>query len=130
MWYYEQQLKSKRWQQKRLKVFERDGFKCKNTSCKNPDKVDTELHVHHLDYIPGTKAFDYPDDMLITLCNECHAKENDRNPVERYLYRALLHKGFLSGDLLAFTQILWHSPVFTKTLLNKLRAYQNGQKIP
>jgi hypothetical protein len=64
---YKDQLKQPQWQQVRLKIFERDGWKC--TKCSASDK---QLHVHHTYYIHGAKAWDYPQTMLRTLCNQCH----------------------------------------------------------
>lgn len=64
---YKDQLKSPEWQKKRLKIFERDNFTCQ--LC-----LDTEeqLHVHHKSYDKNTKAWEYDDDRLITLCATCH----------------------------------------------------------
>jgi hypothetical protein len=47
---------------------ERDEFICK--SCGNDGKT---LNVHHsVPYIKNTKPWDYKDNELITLCNDCH----------------------------------------------------------
>lgn len=64
---YSDLLKDPRWQKKRLKVMERDGFMC--YSCKNKDDT---LNVHHLNYRKNEKPWDYEDDELITLCEVCH----------------------------------------------------------
>jgi hypothetical protein len=55
------------WQRKRLRIMERDGFRCK--SC---DDKTTQLHVHHLYYVGGRRIWDYPDLSLTTLCKPCH----------------------------------------------------------
>ena len=62
---YGEKLKDPRWQQKRLRVFERDGWAC--TLCGDKD---TTLHVHHL-YYEGA-PWDVPDYALRTLCAPCH----------------------------------------------------------
>lgn len=73
---YETWLKRKEWQKRRLYIFERDNFKCQCTTCKTPDSI---LEVHHLEYLSyDLKPWEYPDDMLITLCSVCHSKENTR----------------------------------------------------
>jgi len=63
---YKNKLKDPRWQKKRLKIFERDGWKCKE--CGHDD---LELHVHHEKY--GGDPWDIPDKFLKTLCKTCHA---------------------------------------------------------
>lgn len=63
---YSEKLKDPRWQKKRLKVFERDGWKCVRCgSSKN------ELNVHHLTY--RRNPWDSPMRDLMTLCKDCHS---------------------------------------------------------
>jgi len=65
---YFELLRDPRWQKKRLKIMERDGFMC--ISCQS----DTEtLNVHHaVQYRKNIKPWEYEDDELITLCEKCH----------------------------------------------------------
>jgi len=63
---YKQQLLTKEWLKKRLIILKRDNY-----SCKNCDKK-TNLHVHHKKYINGRMCWDYPNNLLVTLCSECH----------------------------------------------------------
>jgi len=65
---YSEKLKDPRWQRKRLEIFNRAGFKCEE--CKEVDKT---LHVHHRYYEKGVDPWDYPDNALQSLCEECHA---------------------------------------------------------
>lgn len=60
-------LKDPRWQKKRLEILNRDNFKCR--ACK--DDLNT-LHVHHLCYKNNLKPWEYKDEDLITLCENCH----------------------------------------------------------
>lgn len=61
-------LKDPRWQKKRLEVMERDKFMC--TSCQSDE---TTLNVHHVvPYRKDTKPWEYENDELITLCEDCH----------------------------------------------------------
>jgi hypothetical protein len=64
--YYEK-LQDPRWQQIRLRVFERDDFRCRKCDCNTKP-----LHVHHINYEPGFDPWDYDDLQLITLCETCH----------------------------------------------------------
>ena len=93
---YSAQLKSPLWQKKRLKVMERDNWKCQKCG-----STVITLNVHHIDYIPGIKAFEYPDDMLQTLCENCHAAEKQRPKWETDLLTSLKMNGFLAYDV-------WH----------------------
>lgn len=63
---YEEQLKDRRWWITRQVILLRDNEQCTRCgSCKN-------LQVHHLYYIPGNFAWEYPFDALVTLCKVCH----------------------------------------------------------
>lgn len=62
---YVEKCKDSRWQQKRLKILERDRWKCSECG-----RMNLELHVHHLSYTGY--PWDTPDDELITLCAMCH----------------------------------------------------------
>ena len=57
-----------RWQVLRLRIMERDGFKC--SKCGNGERT---LHVHHLKYTVGAQAWESPMEDLATLCDVCHA---------------------------------------------------------
>lgn len=64
---YFNKLKDPRWQAKRLFIFERDKFEC--VSCGSKDKT---LTVHHNYYEQNKNPWEYPDDSLMTLCEDCH----------------------------------------------------------
>ena len=68
---YAEKLKDPRWQKKRLKILERDGFMC--TVCEGTKKT---LHVHHVGY-GGNNPWDTDDDLLTTMCEDCHEDEED-----------------------------------------------------
>lgn len=69
---YHKALKHPKWQKKRLRVFQRDNWRC--TKCRD---TETELHVHHLKY---TKKYPWNEPMinLTTLCSNCHRKVHNR----------------------------------------------------
>jgi len=69
---YSQKLLDPRWQQLRLKVFERDKWACR--VCKDTSKT---LHAHHVHYHPYAEGpWDYELETIITLCADCHASEH------------------------------------------------------
>lgn len=117
---YSNKLKNPLWQRKRLEVFQFDDFTCRNCG-----DTETELQVHHIDYLPGLQPWEYPLSMLMTLCSNCHAKEQGRNKVENYLITTLKMKGFMLGDLLHLSCLIDNDIDFTKTLLKTLRANES-----
>ena len=120
---YAEQLKTPEWGLKKSRILTRDNFKCQAYDCAY---TGTGLEVHHLDYINNTKAWEYPDDMLISLCKKCHNKEVTRYKLEENLYKALKMKGFLACDLLAFTAFIYSDKSFLRQLLTNIRNNKNG----
>ena len=67
---YQQLLQDPRWDEKRKEILKRDGYQCRECESK-----ECELHVHHHYYLPGMMPWEYEENVLITLCAECHEKE-------------------------------------------------------
>lgn len=84
---YAEKLKDPRWQKKRLEIFERDSWTCR--FCLNSD---SPLTVHHLCYFPKREPWEYEDDFLLTLCEDCHSNDTlSWKPISnQYLLRACL----------------------------------------
>jgi len=72
---YSDLLRDPRWQKKRLEIFERDEWTCR--ACFDPTKT---LHAHHLAYQNGKLPWDYKNDTLLTLCEECHELASGKRP--------------------------------------------------
>lgn len=64
---YDDDLTDERWKQLSRNILRRDGAICQD--CKSFIKP---LQVHHLYYINGKRAWEYPPSALLTLCNDCH----------------------------------------------------------
>ena len=84
---YDRLLHDDRWYDKRMKILDRDNHKCKYCGSTY------NLQVHHKYYnkYPNEKMampWDYPDDALITLCDNCHKREHERKQIKTY-YRKL-----------------------------------------
>ncbi len=91
---YQELLRDPRWQKKRLEILQRDEWACQ--SCGDTEST---LVVHYLRYIPKTDPWDYPDDLLLTLCEGCHEQERkERTRVEQLLIDAF-RKQFMWGDV-------------------------------
>jgi hypothetical protein len=93
---YSDKLKDPRWQKKRLEIFERDGWAC----CNCGDK-ESMLAVHHLRYIPEREPWDYPSDILMTLCEDCHSIEYEMmGEAVDSLVEQVKDRRFLSADVM------------------------------
>lgn len=54
--------------------------------------------VHHRDYLKDKEPWDYPDELLVTLCESCHQEQLDRNRIEQLLIHEL-RRLFLTDEL-------------------------------
>lgn len=117
-------LDDSRWQERKNFILLRDNHKCQHPKCKS--RKHTSVQVHHIYYMPGRMPWEYPDEMLLTLCKYCHETENQRSRAEWYLIQTLKSKGFLVSDLLAMSLMADTDIGFTQTLLRTLREFQDG----
>lgn len=62
---YSEQLKSPKWQKKRLEIMGRDKFTCQICGDK-----ETQLNVHHKEY--SGNAWEANNKDLTTICKHCH----------------------------------------------------------
>ena len=91
---YSQKLLDPRWQQMRLRVYERDGFRCR--ICKCETKTLNAHHVHYHPYADG--PWDYDIESIITLCSDCHSDEHqDLESSKANVIHALNKIGFCTG---------------------------------
>lgn len=86
---YSQKLQDARWQQLRLQVFQRDGWRCQNPGCDQGEN--RMLAVHHKSYVRGRDPWDYPLENFITYCVACHERlhssgKTGGTPVEGSIY--------------------------------------------
>lgn len=65
---YKELLKTKEWKEYRERILVRDNYICKNCGSTK------YLNVHHIKYIRGRKPWEYPEELLVTLCRDCHSK--------------------------------------------------------
>lgn len=70
---HKQQLKDPRWDEKRRKIGERDNWTCQRCGARR-----VQLEVHHTEYIEGRWLWEYPDEMLVMLCDPCHEVEHEK----------------------------------------------------
>lgn len=72
---YKEQLADSRWLRKKNEILERDNYTCQKCGSTS------HLNVHHLNYEKGKLAWEYPNERLITLCQDCHENEHDIVPI-------------------------------------------------
>lgn len=123
---YLDKLRDPRWQQKRLKIFERDKFTCQE--CGNTDKP---LAVHHLSY--NGEPWETPDEMLLTVCEVCHSNMEETLKTIRTLIPK--HFGALrevcdflridKSDSLESILIWCGEPLFVQSLRAQIEALRN-----
>lgn len=75
---YKQQLLTSNWLKRKSEIMTRDNFVCSHCLC---DNFETRLEVHHVVYMKGKSAWEYPDHLLITLCRECHEEEHENKDI-------------------------------------------------
>ncbi len=92
-WYLEQ-LKHPEWQKKRLLIFQRDNFTCRFCGEK-----EMQLHVHHIIYLQGYAPWEYKDEHLITLCEECHQDEEKLKTEDQFLIAMFVQTGLSRRQL-------------------------------
>lgn len=98
---YKEQIKSPKWQRRRLEILQRDDFTCQICGCK--EKM---LHVHHTAYEKEKMIWEYPDEMLITLCEDCHEYEHALNEcIEDYLC-SIKERGVTNHEIHALLQYI------------------------
>ncbi len=79
---YAEKLRDPRWQRRRLDVMQNAGFACERCGT---DAV--TLNVHHIVYRRGAEPWDYDDDDLACLCEDCHDREHRAIDMLRRLIR-------------------------------------------
>lgn len=66
--------RSNDWQKFREDVKRLDGYAC--TICGRTAANGAVLQVHHKQYLPGRKPWEYPHNLCATVCKGCHAAEH------------------------------------------------------
>lgn len=103
---YLDKLKDPRWQKKRLEILERDEWFCQ--ICGNNEST---LHVHHRVYIKDKEPWDYPDEYLVTLCEDCHEIEREqiKKVIDNFVEATKLT--FFSADIICLATGLYYNKI-------------------
>ena len=76
---YQLQLQSEKWAHRRWEIMCRDNFTCQKCGAHLPNNL--FLQVHHKGYVSRTFPWDYPDDVLETLCINCHQRVHQETSI-------------------------------------------------
>lgn len=119
---YKELLKKQEWQDRRLQILVRDNYTC--TSC---GASKCELHVHHRDYLGDRAPWDYHDNDLTTLCDDCHEKETfGRQKVEKHLFATLNSIGLSYFQILGLAVMLNKYEGARKELIEMIDKFINS----
>jgi len=91
---YAEKLRDPRWQKKRLEIMQIARFECQ--SCGDETKT---LNVHHKFYKKGAQPWDYNDEDLACLCEDCHKHEHD---LKALLDKLIAHETVCHETLIGF----------------------------
>jgi hypothetical protein len=99
---YREKLRDGRWQQLRLRVMERDRWRCQSGVCVAHNNPRVMLVVHHKRYIAGHEPWDYSPDDLITLCVKCHDSihQNEETITNQVLVKGRCYHWLEIGQLI------------------------------
>ncbi len=97
---YSEKFKDPKWQKKRLKIMERDSFCCQRCFT---DKA--TLNVHHKYYQGDKDPWEYQDEALVTLCEECHTEQHKhKKKAEKEFIESIYNAGFFPKDLIVLAK--------------------------
>lgn len=133
---YKEQMNDPRWVERSREVMKSDNFTCQLCG-----KSHTKLNVHHIRYIKGKDYWDYPDELLMTVCETCHAKihgkydksmnfpllkkEDFNANIKRPYYRAIIgnYKNLTPNEKILYSFLV------SKSIL-QIDSIKQGNKIP
>ena len=79
---YAEKLRDVRWKRRRDELLKQANYTC--CQCPQPLMTGTmDLQVHHVVYIPSLDPWDYPNELLLVVCDRHH---RERQAVEQAIY--------------------------------------------
>ena len=119
---WKEQYKHPKWQEKRLKILERDNF-----SCLRCFGTEDTLHVHHKYYEKDKMIWEYPDECYLTLCNECHGLEHEEIKIFNMLDLFPETQGTLLKEIICINHKfdMYNFYIVLDIIKNKAKNYKN-----
>lgn len=109
---YQQQLDDVRWFARRDQILERDDYCCQDC-LRGRHRLSPyiKLEVHHREYFDGFMAWEYSDEYLVTLCDQCHKRvhglaEDPRSEREKPVFIYGL-RGFKSHPVKHIMEVIY-----------------------
>ena len=124
---YAEQIKSPKWQKRRLEVLGKNNFTCQ--LCGQDEK---ELNVHHVNYDSKRKIWEYDDHELLVLCKSCHEDwHHNTAKLLQMLADVFTHiNGFDFNDLDTFIRLLVLSEYDERRSFIKSMTDDIGRRLP
>lgn len=125
---YSELLRDPRWQKMRLKKLEDAGWVCQR--CMDGEST---LNVHHNRYIKGRMPWEYDEQELVVLCEQCHEGEHEAKDLRSAFMARLAVDGPVSlGDFVAYgagamSTYDWLLDSTTTAILEQLRGTAPNQ---
>lgn len=122
---YKEQMTDPRWAARSREIMKRDNFTCQLCG-----RSDRGLNVHHIKYQNDLDYWDYPDELLMTVCRVCHAKihgkpvpaeqkpkriikranKSEKSSLHTVFYKALLsNESMTPNDKIVYSFLLYKS---------------------
>jgi len=121
---YSEKLKDPRWQKKRLEIMDRDKFECQYCA-----DTKTTLEIHHIKYIFNIDVWDYDNNLLITLCSDCHKRiTNLKKNIKENIDLSFTHIDVLSELNNLILTTIYFNP-YELLLVNKFATKLLNKKI-
>lgn len=125
---YSEKLKDPRCQKKRLEILQRDEWTCQK--CYDSEST---LNVHHRRYLPEKDPWDYPNEILITLCSTCHDHERESLPEYEKMLLCSLKEKFMADDIYSifsgfYDLELVHTPEVVASMIEWFLKDKNLQR--
>lgn len=95
---YLEQINHPKWQKKKSEILNRDNYTCQ--LCGSKEKT---LHVHHLIYFSGKMAWEYDNELLITLCKDSHKEIEELKKIIALISLQVIKKKI---DLIELSEII------------------------
>lgn len=89
---YAEKLKDPRWQQLRLRVLERDEWKCRDCG-----DSESELQVHHSHYGKNREPWEADPNWIGTYCWPCHVRRQQREQSAKDVFGTLLARLYIES---------------------------------
>lgn len=115
-----QDCKDKRWKALQAKIFERDCWCC--VSCGD---AQSKLFVHLKTFYPGKKPWEYPENELVSLCEDCLAEERQLLGTALKCLTEAARKQFLSSQIhnIACSLLAMKKPTDSETVAEAISLW-------